>query len=109
MLNLFNISNPRAVSFIRKVLVLFVISQATNAQDNNANIEQYLLTNLWKWQLTPVSEELVILFETNYLMEMSPNTELSLTIDYQYFSKSLKVKEKYKVKQTINDSKLEIS
>ncbi len=42
MLNLFNISNPRAVSFIRKVLVLFVISQATNAQDNNSNIEQYL-------------------------------------------------------------------
>ena len=42
MLNLFNISNPTAVSFIRKVLVLFVINQATNAQDNNANIEQYL-------------------------------------------------------------------
>ena len=42
MLNLFNISNSTAVSFIRKVLVLFVISQATNAQDNNANIEQYL-------------------------------------------------------------------
>ena len=42
MLNLFNISNSTAVSFIRKVLVLFVISQATNAQDNNSNIEQYL-------------------------------------------------------------------
>ena len=42
MLNLFNRSNPTAVSFIRKVLVLFVISQATNAQDNNSNIEQYL-------------------------------------------------------------------
>ena len=42
MLNLFNISNLTAVSFIRKVLVLFVISQATNAQDNNSNIEQYL-------------------------------------------------------------------
>ncbi|GIR39349.1 MAG: hypothetical protein CM15mP51_01290 [Porticoccaceae bacterium] len=42
MLNLLNISNPTAVSFIRKVLVLFVISQATNAQDNNSNIEQYL-------------------------------------------------------------------
>ena len=42
MLNLFNISNSTAVSFVRKVLVLFVISQATNAQDNNSNIEQYL-------------------------------------------------------------------
>ena len=42
MLNSFNISNPTAVSFIRKVLVLFVISQATNAQDTNSNIEQYL-------------------------------------------------------------------
>ena len=42
MLNLFNISNLIAVSFIRKVLLLFVISQVTNAQDNNSNIEQYL-------------------------------------------------------------------
>ncbi len=42
MLNLFNRSNLTAVSFIRKALVLFVISQATNAQDNNSNIEQYL-------------------------------------------------------------------
>ena len=42
MLNLFSRSNLTAVSFIRKVLVLFVISQATNAQDNNSNIEQYL-------------------------------------------------------------------
>ena len=42
MLNLFNISNSTAVSFIRKVFVLFVISQATNSQDNNPNIEQYL-------------------------------------------------------------------
>ena len=42
MLNLLNRSNLTAVSFVRKVLVLFVISQATNAQDNNSNIEQYL-------------------------------------------------------------------
>ena len=42
MLNLLNRSNLTAVSFIRKVLLLFVISQATNAQDNNSNIEQYL-------------------------------------------------------------------
>ena len=42
MLNLFNVSNLTAVSFICKVLLLFVISQATNAQDNNLNIEQYL-------------------------------------------------------------------
>ncbi len=42
MLNLLNKSNLTAVSFVRKVLVLFVISQATNAQDNNSNIEQYL-------------------------------------------------------------------
>ena len=42
MLNLFNRSDLTAVSFIRKALVLFVISQATNAQDNNSNIEQYL-------------------------------------------------------------------
>ena len=42
MLNLFSRSNLTAVSFIRKLLVLFIISQATNAQDNNTNIEQYL-------------------------------------------------------------------
>ena len=42
MLNLSNISNLTAVPFIWKVLVLVAISQATNAQDNNSNIEQYL-------------------------------------------------------------------
>lgn len=42
MLNLFKRSNLTAVSFVRKALMLFVISQATNAQDNNSNIEQYL-------------------------------------------------------------------